>query len=90
MRDQQKVYRDILDSQVNANAYYARQLMNPYYQSNSSNSNNQNHSARNNNNSYNYYSNLNPGTSNQQDEMLSAKINILNPNMYYNNSKFFC
>lgn len=86
MREQQKVYRDILDSQVKTKAY--GRLMNPCYQNNSSNSHNNYIGARSNiasvNNTNNNYASFNLGNRNPQEEMLTANISKLNPNLFYN------
>ncbi len=86
MREQQKIYRDILDSQIKTKAYGG--LMNPYYQNNSGSSHNNYNGIRSNNASVNHannnYASFNAAISNPQEEMLMANINNLNPNLFYN------
>jgi len=72
MREQQKIYKDILDSQVKTKAYGG--ITNPYYQNNTSHH-------------YNYINNHNAINLNNEQlnkDELTANINNLNPNLYYN------
>ena len=78
MREQQKVYKDILDSQVKTKVYGG--LMNPYYFNNSNSQQVQYNNARN-------YAGF-PHVNNSHDE-LSANMSNLNPNLFYNSKLFF-
>lgn len=76
MREQQKIYKDILDNQVKTKVYGG--LINPYYQNNTSHHLNQ----------HNYGSfAMNKSDSPKKDE-ISESINNLNPNLFYNSIKF--
>jgi len=77
MREQQKIYKDILDNQVKTKVYGG--LTNPYYQNNTSHHLNQ----------HNYSSfAMNKSDSPRKDE-IAENINNLNPNLFYNSKNFF-
>jgi hypothetical protein len=73
VREQQKIYKDILDNQVKTKVYDG--LKNPYYQNNTTHHLNQHN--------YNSFA-LNKSDSPLKQDEIAESLNNLNPNLFYN------